>query len=98
MRLNGHPDLRLPNTVSLAFRDLDANRILAEIHPQVAASPGAACHSDTVSISHVLQAMQVPIEWAKGTIRFSMGRMTTIEEIDRAIAVVAGVVGKLRAG
>lgn len=98
VRLNGHPASRLPNTVSIAFKGLDAGRILAEINPQVAASPGAACHSDTVSISHVLQAMQVPLEWAKGTIRFSLGRMTTIEEIDRAIAAVAGAVRKLRTG
>ncbi len=98
VRLNGHPDFRLPNTVSLAFKGLDAGYLLAAINPQVAASPGAACHSDTVSISHVLQAMQVPLEWAQGTIRFSVGRMTTIEEIDRAIAVVAGGVRKLRAG
>jgi len=95
--LNGHPDYRLPNTVSLAFKNLAADSILAEIDPDVAASPGAACHSDTVSISHVLSAMQVPLEWAKGTIRFSLGRMTTIEQIDRAIGVVVRAVHKLRA-
>ncbi len=98
VRLNGHPDYRLPNTVSLAFKGIEANRLLEMIGTQVAASPGAACHSDSISVSHVLEAMQVPMVWAKGTIRFSVGRMTTVEEIDRAIGVVVGAVNQLRSG
>jgi len=90
IRLNGHPDRRLPNTLSLAFKGEDANRILDAIAPQVAASPGAACHSDSVAVSHVLTAMQVPQEWARGTIRFSVGKMTTTAEIDQAAAIVRG--------
>ncbi len=97
LRLNGHPDERLPNTLSLSFKDLEANRILEEIGLAVAASAGAACHSDTVTLSHVLKAMQVPVEWAKGTVRFSTGRMTTPEEIDTAIHVVADAIKRLRA-
>lgn len=96
VRLNGHPDSRLPNTASLAFKGLEAGRLLADVSAHVAASPGAACHSDTVAVSHVLKAMQVPVEWAKGTVRFSVGRMTTMEEIDRAIAVVVEAVRRLR--
>lgn len=88
IRLNGHPDLRLPNTLSLSFKNLEANRILAEIEPEVAASAGAACHSGTVALSHVLQAMNVPIDWAQGTIRFSTGRMTTAAEIHRATKII----------
>jgi len=99
LRLNGHPNRRLPNTLSLGFKDLEANRLLEEIGSEIAASAGAACHADTVQVSHVLEAMQVPMEWAKGTLRFSMGRMTTEEEIDRAIAVVVAAARKLqRAG
>ena len=63
---------------------------------EVAASAGAACHSDTVEISYVLEAMRVPLEWAKGTLRFSVGKMTTKDEIDKAVAVVAKAVNKLR--
>ncbi|MBI5061951.1 MAG: aminotransferase class V-fold PLP-dependent enzyme [Desulfatitalea sp.] len=96
VRLNGHPDRRLPNTVSLAFKDLEANRLLEEIGLEIAASAGAACHADTVTLSHVLQAMAVPVAWAKGTLRFSTGRYTTAQEIDRAVAVVARAVEKLR--
>ena len=96
MRLNGHPERRLPNTLSLSFKGLEANRILEEIGLEVAASAGAACHSDTVTLSHVLEAMRVPVEWAKGTIRFSTGRMTNADEIDRAIEVVIRAVQRLR--
>jgi cysteine desulfurase len=96
IRLNGRPDRRLPNTLSLSFKDLEANRILEEIDLEVAASAGAACHADSVEISHVLQAMQVPLAWAKGTLRFSTGRMTTVEEIDRAAAVVVQAVRRLQ--
>ncbi len=95
VRLNGHPDLRLPNTLSLSFYGLEANRILEEIGLEVAASAGAACHSDTVEISHVLIAMNIPEDWAKGTVRFSIGKMTTEAEIDRAIEVVVKAVEEL---
>jgi cysteine desulfurase len=96
IRLNGHPEKRLPNTLSLSFKGLEANRILEEIGLEVAASAGAACHSDTVSLSHVLEAMRVPMEWAKGTVRFSTGRMTTADQIERTIAVVVEAVKRLR--
>lgn len=96
VRLNGHPELRLPNTLSLSFRGLEANRILEEIGLDVAASAGAACHAGTVSISHVLEAIGLPMEWAKGTLRFSVGRMTTAAEIDRAVGVIAATVDSLR--
>ncbi|RPJ72923.1 MAG: cysteine desulfurase [Desulfobacteraceae bacterium] len=96
MRLNGHPAERLPNTLSLSFRGLEANRILEAIGLEVAASAGAACHADSVEISHVLQAMAVPVEWAKGTLRLTTGRMTTPAEIDRAAAVIISAVRELR--
>jgi cysteine desulfurase len=58
MRLNGHLEQRLPNTLSLSFRGVEANTLLSEIGDQVAASAGAACHADQVDVSAVLQAMQ----------------------------------------
>jgi len=97
MHLNGHPDERLPNTLSISFKGLEANRILEEIGLEVAASAGAACHSGTVTLSHVLEAMQIPLEWAKGTVRFSTGRMTTSEQIDTAIDVITHAIKRLRA-
>ena len=86
--LNGHPDLRLPNTLSLGFHMIEANTFLAEIGDQVAASAGAACHSDEIDLSHVLEAMNVPIDYAMGTVRFSVGRATTTDEIDRALEIM----------
>ena len=81
---NGHPVDRLPNTASIGFRGLAANSLLAHF-TRTAASAGAACHADHADISGVLTAMQVPLDIAMGTIRFSTGRMTTEEEIQAAI-------------
>ena len=86
--LNGHPDLRLPNTLSLGFHMIEANTFLAEIGDRVAASAGAACHSDEIDLSHVLEAIHAPIDYAMGTVRFSVGRMTSEDEIDRALEIM----------
>lgn len=96
IRFNGHREKRLPNTASVSFLGLEANRILEEIGLEVAASAGAACHADHVQISHVLTAMGLPEEWAKGTLRFTTGRMTTQAEIDRALEVIVAAVKRLR--
>ncbi|MFH1312318.1 MAG: selenide, water dikinase SelD [Candidatus Eisenbacteria bacterium] len=97
IRINGHPEKRLPNTLSVSFRGLEANTILSELSG-VAASAGAACHSDRVEISDVLAAMRVPMDYAMGTIRFSVGRFTTPDEIDRAIEEITKVVGGMARG
>ena len=91
IRINGHPSKRLPNTSSVSFKRVEANTVLAEM-VNLAASAGAACHSDRVEVSSVLEAMGVPLEYAMGTLRFSVGRYTTAEEIDRAVVEVARVV------
>jgi len=87
VRLNGHPTLRLPNTLSLGFPGVEANILLGEMK-EIAASAGAACHADHHDISGVLTAMHVPLEYALGTIRFSLGRMTTREEVERAVILI----------
>ncbi len=96
VRLNGHPEKRLPNTLSLSFQGVEAGRLLEEIGLDVAASAGAACHSGEVTISHVLAAMGVPEEWAKGTIRLSTGRTTAREEVLLAVHAIADAVNTLR--
>ncbi len=93
-RVNGHPEKRLPNTSSISFRGVEADRALASL-PTVAASAGAACHSDRVEVSHVLAAMNVPVEYAMGTLRLTVGRFTTEDEIDRAVAEIRETVGSL---
>ncbi|MCX6277848.1 MAG: selenide, water dikinase SelD [Bacteroidetes bacterium] len=95
IRLNGHPDLRLPNTASIGFPGTDATFFLNGMR-EIAASAGAACHSDRDDISAVLVAMHVPLMYAIGTIRFSVGRMTICEEIDRAIPIIVNAYRKLK--
>ncbi len=92
IRLNGHPDKRLPNTLNLSFQGIQSDKLFVMIGDTVAASAGAACHADSVEISSVLQAMAVPLEWAQGAVRFSVGRMTTTDEIDQAVKTVSNVV------
>ncbi len=96
IRFNGHIEKSLPNTLNVSFRDIEANRLLEEIGLDVAASAGAACHSDHVKISHVLEAMKVPLEYAKGAIRFSLGKHTTSDEIDHTVDVVCNATDLLR--
>jgi len=96
VRLNGHPEKRLPNTLSVSFPGVAADRLLDAIGDEIAASAGAACHAETVTISYVLQAMRVPEDWARGTVRFSLGKTTTREDIDTALPVVVAAVERLR--
>lgn len=95
LRFNGRPEEGLPNTLSASFRNIDAAILLSEMRG-VAASAGAACHGASLEISSVLRAMNVPVEYARGTIRFSTGRSTTPEEIDRAVVITAEAVKKIR--
>ncbi len=95
-KVNGHKEKRLPNTSSIAFKGLEANTIVSELSEKVAVSAGAACHSDNVEVSSVLEAMHVPIEYAMGTVRFSVGRFTTRDEIDRALEEIRRVVTQLQ--
>lgn len=79
--LNGHPEHRLPNTLNINFVGRVGAEILAAM-PEVAASTGSACHAGSVELSPVLKAMGVPPEVGMGAVRFSLGRGTTLEEIE----------------
>lgn len=85
---HGDPVNRLPNTASLAFPGIDAATLLRELGDEVAASAGAACHADGVHVSHVLEAMGVDAELARATVRLSVGRFTTTDEVERAARLV----------
>ena len=80
--LNGHPEHRLPNTLNVSFVGRVGSEILAAM-PGVAASTGSACHSGRVALSPVLEAMGVQPEAGMGSIRFSLGRPTTDQDIDQ---------------
>jgi cysteine desulfurase len=83
--LNGHPTQRLPNTVNVSFVGRIGAEILAAM-PDVAASTGSACHAGQVTLSPVLQAMNVAPEVGMGAIRFSLGRHTTQDEVDEVVS------------
>ncbi len=97
VKINGRLDRRLPNTLSISFPNIEANTILAEA-AGVAMSAGAACHAESVDVSHVLVAMGVPENVAMGTIRISTGRHTTDDDIDEAFSELSRVVGRLSEG
>ncbi len=96
VRLNGHPTERLPNTLNVGFRSIDSHALLGRL-PNLMASPGAACHARNETRSAVLAAMDVPAEYAHGSIRFSLGRTTTDEEIDRAVEMIVAAVRAMQA-
>ena len=82
---HGHPFERLSNTRSVSFPGVNAGELLDVVGDEIAASAGAACHGNQVQVSHVLAAMGVEPEVALGTVRFSVGRFTTEDEIDEAV-------------
>ena len=88
--LNGHPELRLPNTLNVSFVGRDGSEVLARLEG-VAASTGSACHAGRVELSPVLAAMRVPEHLGMGAVRFSLGRGTTGKEIDLVVSQLAEV-------
>ena len=97
-RVNGRTDQRLPNTTNIGFDRLEAEAILLLLSEQgVCASAGAACSSGSLEPSHVLKAMAIDDRIAHGAIRFSLSRYTTADEIDRTLALLPGIIDRLRA-
>ena len=82
--LNGHPEMRLPNTLNVSFVGRVGAEILARM-PDVAASTGSACHTGALTLSPVLAAMGVAPEVGMGAIRFSLGRWTTGDQIEQVV-------------
>ena len=82
--LNGHPEHRLPNTLNVSFVGVIGADVLASLDG-VAASTGSACHAGRVELSPVLTAMGVSEKVGMGAVRFSLGRQTTVAEIDAVV-------------
>jgi cysteine desulfurase len=96
-RRNGHKEQRLSNTLNLGFEYVEGEAILMRMDDQgICASSGSACTSGSLEPSHVLRAMGVPFTSVHGSIRFSLSRYTTDEEIDYVIEVVPGIIQFLR--
>lgn len=89
---------RLPSTVNLAFNGIEGEGIILSLDMKgVAVASGSACTSGSLESSHVLTAMKVPVETAQGSIRFSMGRFTTKEDIEYTIDCLPEIIERLRA-
>jgi cysteine desulfurase len=95
MQINGHPSERLPNTVNVSFKGIDAVSLLGKT-PDIAASASSACESGTSGSNYVLRAMGVSEDLASSAVRFSMGRFTTKGETDFAIERICNSVASLR--
>lgn len=97
VRLNGHPTERLPGTCNVCFRHIESESIVLGLDLKgIGVSAGSACTSGNVEPSHVLLAMGIPLDWAMGTVRCSVGRGTTAEDIDYVVDSVEPLAGKLR--
>ena len=86
--LNGHPSIRLPNTLNVSFPRVSGRDLLRAVDDEVAASVGSACHSENGRVSGVLAAMEISPARAMGAVRLSVGRYSTPEEIARACEVL----------
>ena len=96
-RLNGDPDNRLPNTTNISFEYIEGEAILLMLDKYgICASSGSACTSGSLEPSHVLRAMGVPFTAAHGSIRFSLSRYNTEEEVDYTIEKLPPIVDQLR--
>ena len=96
--VNGDPENRLPNTTNIAFKNVEGEAILLMLDQLgICASSGSACTSGSLEPSHVLRAMGVPFTYAHGSVRLSLSRYTTEEEIDFVVENMPQVIKTLRA-
>lgn len=96
-RLNGHRYQRLPGNVNFSIRGVDATALLVLMEEEeICASAGSACNTGQTRISHVIEAIHVPEDYAAGSIRFTMGRATSRQEVDQTIEALKKCVEILR--
>ncbi|MCX5812693.1 MAG: cysteine desulfurase NifS [Proteobacteria bacterium] len=97
VRLNGHPEHRLPNTLNISIEYVEAESLLIALDFNgVAVSSGSACSSGSTEPSHVLLSMNIPPEICQSAIRMSLGRENTEEDVDYVLSIMPGVVARLR--
>jgi cysteine desulfurase len=98
IRLNGHPRKRLPNNVNVSVDFVEGESMLLNLDLEgICVSTGSACSSASLEPSHVLLALGLPPEQAHGSLRFTLGRENTEEDIERVLEVLPRIVAKLRA-
>ena len=97
-RLNGHPSMRLPNNVNVSIDYVEGESMVLNLDLEgICASTGSACSSSNLEPSHVLLAMGLSHEHAHGSLRFTLGKWTTEDEIRQVLEVLPRIVAKLRA-
>lgn len=97
VRVNGHKELRLPNTTNIGFEFIEGESILLKLDEKgIAASSGSACTSGSLMPSHVLRAMGIPFTFIQGSIRFSLSRYNREEDIDYTIEHLPSIIKLLR--
>ena len=97
IRLNGSFENRVPNTLNISFKAIEGESIILSLDMKgIMVSSGSACTSGSTEASHVLKAMNVPLDLAQGSIRFSFGRSNKEEDIDYVVDVLAEEVKRLR--
>ena len=97
VRLTGHPELRLPNHASFAFKDMDGNLLLALLDAAgFACSSGSACKTGNPEPSEVMAAIGLPREWGLGSLRVTLGKDTTAAQVEAFLKVLPGLVEKAR--
>jgi cysteine desulfurase len=98
IRLNGHPTRRLPNNVNVSVDFVEGESMLLNLDLEgICASTGSACSSASLEPSHVLLALRLSPEQAHGSLRFTLGRENTEADVEGVLAVLPGIVAKLRA-
>lgn len=98
IRLNGHPTTRLPNNINVSVDFVEGESMLLNLDLEgICASTGSACSSASLEPSHVLLALGLSPEQAHGSLRFTLGRENSEEDMERVLDVLPGIVGKLRA-
>ncbi|MFC2044611.1 cysteine desulfurase NifS [Chloroflexota bacterium] len=96
-RCNGHPTKKLPNNVNISFDFVEGESILLNLDLDgICVSTGSACNSSSLEPSHVLMAMGLSHEQARGSLRFSLGKWTTQEDIEQVLEILPKVVARLR--
>ena len=97
IRLNGHPYKRLPGNVNFSIEGIDATALLVLLEEDgICASAGSACNTGQTRISHVIEAIRVPEDYAAGSVRFTMGRDTTRRDVDACVDALKRSVTILR--
>ena len=97
LKLNGSPELRSPNNVNISIKGLESETVILYLNDHnIYVSSGSACTSSKIGISHVIKALNVPENYARCTLRLTLSKFNTEEEIDQVIKILPEIVNKLR--